>query len=550
MPERRTPAATPASLLAFSAAALALLIYLPALAGGFAYDDAIIVVNHPQVTGHDWGAIWTSPYHVGPTAHVATGAYRPLTIASLALDHTLFGAGPMGFHTTNLLWNALVTALVVLFARRLGMTDGSALAGGILFAVHPVHVEAVAAIAGRSDLLASAFALGAALCALPGPEGRARPALAGALVGLALFAKEAALPVVVLLPCLPWLGVAEQGADRAAARRASLRVAVASAAAAAIYLVARRLVLGALAVQAGGVSFYENPLVGQTLVTRLLTVAGLFARAVGLLVAPVRLSPDYGFAVVEPARGPLEGPVLAGALLLAGLAAAAWIARERPRVLFLLAWCLATWAIVSNLLTVIGTPMAERQLYLPSVGVCLLAALLFESAARRFGARVAAAVLAVVALAAVVRTTTWTRAWSSDATLFEAALASAPRSIRVLGNLAVERADAGRLPEARELLERAVTIAPEFVPNLINLAGVQLDLHDVPAAMRTAARAVAADPRSATAHAQLGLAQAAAGDLAAAEGSLGEAVRLDPNFTDARRRLAEVRARRAPAARP
>jgi tetratricopeptide (TPR) repeat protein len=200
---------------------------------------------------------------------------------------------------------------------------------------------------------------------------------------------------------------------------------------------------------------------------------------------------------------------------------------------------------VSNLFVIIGTPLAERQLYLPSVGACLLAALCFESAARRWGPRIPAAVLFVVAVLALARTTTWTRAWASDEALFTAALESVPRSVRVLGNLAVERADEGRLEEARGLLERAVAIAPEFVPNLVNLAGVELDLRDISGAQRTAERAVAADPRSAAAQAQLGLTQAAGGNLEAAEGSLREAIRLDPEFADARKRLDDVVRRRA-----
>jgi hypothetical protein len=288
--------------LALAGLLLAAVIYLPALRNGFAYDDAIVIQHHPQVTAHAWGALWTSPYHVGRGMHVPTGIYRPLTVASYALDHRLFGGGPTGFHATSILWHGIATALVVLLALRFGLRERGALVGGLLFAVHPVHVEAVAALAGRSDLLTTALALGAVLAALPAPGGRPRPALAGVFLGAALFAKEAALPIAALLPALPWIGEPAGGDAKAARWRASRRLAVASTCAVAGYLAIRFAVLGGITLPAGAVTFYENPLVGQPLPTHLFTVLGIFARAVGLIVAPVRLSPDYGFAVIEPAR--------------------------------------------------------------------------------------------------------------------------------------------------------------------------------------------------------------------------------------------------------
>jgi len=525
--------ASPA-LLAAAAALFALLVFGPALRNGFAYDDGIVVQNHPQVTAHAWGEIWASPYHTGREVRASTGIYRPLTITSFACDHLLFGGGPVGFHATNVLLHGVATALVVLLPLRLGWTERCGLVAGALFAVHPVHVEAVAALAGRADVLATLLVLVAALLALPPPGAPVRGLPAAGAFLAALFAKEGALPAVALLPVLPLL----RGSSTA--RRDALRLALACAAAAAVYLAVRGGVLGSLTLPAGAVTFYENPIFGQPLTTRVLTVLGVFARAGGLLAAPVRLSPDYGFAVVEPARGAGDGGVIAGAFLILGVVAAAWAARRQPVVPFLLAWCVVSWLIVSNLFVVIGTPLAERQLYLPSVGVCLLAALAWERVTRIVGHRIATGALAVVLLGALLRTTTWTRAWASDATLFAAAVESAPRSIRVLGNLGVEQADAGHFEEARALLARAVAIAPNFVPNLVNLAGVELDLRHLQAARTLAERAVAVDPRSAAAHAQLGAVRSAAGDLDGAVASFQEAVRLDPGFIHVRKRLDDI----------
>ena len=512
---------------------IAVVAYLPALRNGFAYDDAVAITSNPLVASHAFASILATPYHNAAFQTVPTGVWRPLTTASFALDHLAFGFTPAALHAVSVLWHALATALVVLAATALGLSVRAAVAGGLLFALHPVHVEAVAALAGRGDVIATALALGAVIAAA-----RARATLSGLLFFAALLAKEAALPLLVLLPAVPFLN--PEG-DRSARVK---RLALASAVAATVYLALRLFVLGGLTLPEGAVTFYENPVVGLAFGDRLLTVAGLLARTAGLIVAPLHPTPDYGFAVVEPARGILDPIVLAGIGVLAALTAWAALFRRDRTTVFLLAWCAATWLIVSNLVFVIGTPIAERQLYLPSVGACLLAGLLVDRACDRVGPRAPYAILGLVLLGATILTTRWTRAWESDATLFEAAYGNAPRSLRVLGNLAVERADAGRLDDARALLERAVVIAPEFPPTLVNLSGIVLEQGDAEAAIAYAERAVAADPRAAAALAQLAVARWSHGDLDGAEAALRRAVDIDPRFVDARWRLARLLASR------
>ena len=116
------------------AACAAALLYLGTARFDFAYDDPIVVAGHPQVTAHAWGAIFTSPYHVGEHVRVQTGAYRPLTIASFAATHAAVGLRPRGYHLVNILLHALAAALVVALAAELGLTAGGSLAGGLAFA--------------------------------------------------------------------------------------------------------------------------------------------------------------------------------------------------------------------------------------------------------------------------------------------------------------------------------------------------------------------------------------------------------------------------------
>src|SRR5262249_48009999 len=88
------------------AAGAAFALYAQTLSFGFVYDDAAVVVTQPQVMGHLWRAMLTSAYHVGPNVRVQTGAYRPLTIASFAVNHVVSGSSPWSYHLVNVFLHA------------------------------------------------------------------------------------------------------------------------------------------------------------------------------------------------------------------------------------------------------------------------------------------------------------------------------------------------------------------------------------------------------------------------------------------------------------
>jgi hypothetical protein len=478
------------------AACAAALLYLQTTRFDFAYDDASVVETHPQVTGHMWGAIFASPYHVGADVRVQTGAYRPLTIASLAANHALSGLRPWSYHLANVLLHALASALVVAFAVELGLTPGAALVGGLAFAVHPVHVEAVANVAGRAELLSTSLAL-LGLCAYA----RSRLVAAGLLLGAALFAKEnvvAILGVIALWEAVrPVSPVGENARNRLRAAALPLTAAVVPIAA---YLVARFAVLGGIRLAAGSVTSIENPIVGLPPVAHAATVLAVFGRAASLIVTPIRLSPDYGYAEIVPQPSLLApGPLVGAGILLGLIAVIAFTWRRAPRVAFLLGSVLVTYAIVSNAFTLIGTVLGDRLLYLPSVFACILFGLAASAAAARFGRRAAALGAGVVLVALAWRAAAYTSAWRNDATLFEYAARAAPRSVRALGGWGGELMAQGRLDEARAVLERAVAIAPDFIPNRLNRGAAALSAGDLDAAAADARRVLELDPGNAVA---------------------------------------------------
>src|ERR1700679_471087 len=119
----------------------AIAIYLPSLRNQFAYDDDVIVVTNTRI--HHWSTLGSAlriPYWYS-SGHL----YRPLATLSLAIDWMLGGGSPLPLpaHAANIFWNALVVALVARLALQ-WWTPAAAFAAGLWFAIHPVHVEAVA----------------------------------------------------------------------------------------------------------------------------------------------------------------------------------------------------------------------------------------------------------------------------------------------------------------------------------------------------------------------------------------------------------------------
>ena len=389
---------------------LAAATYANALANGFVLDDRGIILQHPlvQEPSSAWRA-FVEPYW--PRA-VGSGQYRPLGIIAFALDHAVAGNTAAWFHAVNVGWHAIVTLLVYRVGLGLLAPLGAAMAAAV-FAVHPVHVEAVANVVGRLELMAAAFGLGALLLH------RRRHPMAIALYAAALCSKESAI-VIPALAVLDDLVSGGRGDERRPARTLLAGYGIVTVA------------WGALlwhALDGSPISTTSAVFADQSLATRWRTVLTVVPHYVRLFLVPAALSSDYEPGVITPATS-ITPAVLLGAVLLAGWAGIAFRAWRTDRGLALgLCWVPVALAPVSNVLFATGIVLAERTLYLPSVGVALLAGWMADRvpAPRR---REAMALAAAVLVAAVGRTWTRTPAWHDARTHAMALLESHPESYR------------------------------------------------------------------------------------------------------------------------
>lgn len=406
--------------LYLAVALCALVPHLLSLWNGFAMDDLYIIVWNPVV--HSGQGVWRA--FVAPYWPPDYGGwmYRPLPVATFAADWLLGGAA--WFHAVNLLWHAGATMAVAALARRWGEWAGragdmAALAAGLIFAVHPVHVEAIANTVGRAELMAALFALLAVYAALVrGSVGWSLLALLGGLLS-----KENAI-VAPALVAWGWAVGIGRPPPTPPGRRRMLAFIAGWGLVIGAYLVVRSAVLHpytrfeALApvfTGAGGVG------------VRLTAIAAL-ADVARLLVYPLTLRVDYSPAVRTLVPSFLDGRFLLGVACLAAwavLVAVAW-RRGRRVEAFGLGWIAIAFVPVANLLFPTGVLLAERTLYLPSAGLAFAAG----AAVARLRPDRLRIVLALIVVAGGIRAALRVPVWRDDVAVTQSILEDSPDSYR------------------------------------------------------------------------------------------------------------------------
>jgi len=392
--------------------ACALVPYLPALWNGFAMDDLYIIVWNPLV--HSVQGTWrafTGPYW---PPDLGGQMYRPLPLASFAVDWAIAGGHPAWFHAMNLLWHAGVAVMVAVFARRWADWSG-ALAAALVFAVHPVHVEAVANVIGLAELMAAAGVCLAVYAAVV----RQDVLLSGAALVLGLLSKENAVVVPALIGWAWIVGLPSRPTSRRMLAFAASWVVIAGA-----YLAVRSVVLQPYA----RLHAIAPVFLGESALAGRLTAIAALGDVLRLLLVPLTLRVDYSPAERTIVRSLLDGRFLIGLACLAvwaGLLVMAW-RRQRRLEAYGLGWIAIAFLPVSNLLFSSGVLLAERTLYLPSVGLALAAG----AALGRLPAQRLRVALALIVLAGGIRSALRTPVWHDDFSVTQSILKDSPESYR------------------------------------------------------------------------------------------------------------------------
>jgi tetratricopeptide (TPR) repeat protein len=416
---------------ALVAGLVALIVASPSIVNGFVFDDVWIIEQHEVVHELNLSELLTASYWPPAQEHVAM--WRPVTLVGFAVQWAIGSGGPALFHVVNLALYGLVAASVAWLCLSLfGPTTG--LVAGVLFAVHPVHVEVSANVVGQAELLGALCYLLAVITAWKrsGTETRSRhaPMLVGvmALTALGVGAKEHVVTFPATLVLLWWWRSSYDGKTMLAVLRRELDLLVGVIAIIGGYLWLRALVLGS-ATHAGGIAIGLDP---DAPIQRAVVMLPVSLQWLTLLFAPFRLSADYSpsHLIAAPQFGGLHA--LALGIWLAILALA-WRLRHRAAVVPVgVALFLITISVVANVVVPLEVLLAERLLFLPSVGWALAMggvasmALSSQALTRRIAGVVLVAVVVVFGAKSVRRATVW----RSNDVLFAQMLREAPNSFR------------------------------------------------------------------------------------------------------------------------
>ncbi len=481
--------------------------FLPALRYGFVYDDDVQVLETVAVRSVQSPAnyYFTSVWALRNSAiRLNYNYYRPLFYSWLRVSAALFGVHPFPWHLTVLLTHLAVTVLVFFLLRRHLRDSWMAAAGSLIFGLHPAHIESVVWISGATDPLAALGVLGSFLLWLRKMETPRTSLLAGSLAcyGAALMCKETAvaLPAIVFAYVLMGIPGSENSSlGKPGKFKSALRETLPFAAVTVFYFGLRLVVLHSF--RAGSPPWLPRSAV-------LLTIPSVLLFYLRHLIWPAQLRLFYDFVPVLSVRSLQFWAPLAALAALAGCTFLAW------RRLGTSISGAAVW-IVSPLIPVLHIGLFfrddflhDRYLYLPSVGLALLAGLATQQIfgrksgpARRIGALTGFLLLLFfLGVSTVIQSAPWRDNLSLYA---HSAEFSTNTMARV--NLASELSKRGQYEDAKPILEGVIRERPDFWLANYDLGYVSYRLKDLDTAERLLQRAIAINPGEADAYEYLGL---------------------------------------------
>jgi len=438
------------------------LAYSNSFHAAFSLDNALVLLSDTRLRAWEWHdhlrLIFFENYWY---PSFPSELFRPLTTITYAANWSLLGNGPIptGYHVVNFLLHAVNASLVLVVTRRLTGRPWLALLAAAIFALHPIEVESVTNVVGRADELCTLWILVGFWCYLRATvAGWSRVIwLAGMmLAGLCgMFSKESGimlLPAIMLYDFIfRWPSLPGTLAERFATglREYLLKGWIFLLPVVAFFFIVRKILFVASPIY--GELFIDNPIARATWFSGEMTAFKVLGRYLMLLIYPATLSCDYSYNQIplygEGAPGWEDAQCWLGLAVVVALLGFAWTRRRgQPLFSFGVFFFFGMMLPTANIVKPIGSIMAERFLYLPSIGFCLVAAL----ALRPLGEKLVAVLTMPIQwrpwaglglpfallLALGVRTYARNYDWSTEFALWHSAVAAAPNSFKVHKGLA------------------------------------------------------------------------------------------------------------------
>lgn len=521
----------------------AMACYANTLTNSFVYDDDQQILQNPYIKSWHYlpeiltTTVWSFVGNAGTSNY-----YRPLmTLTYLVLWH-FFGNLPFGYHLFNIFLNALIVVAVYYAGRDLFRDRGIAAVGAFLFCIHPIHTETVCWIAAVPDLEATLFILVAFRAYVNiAASDRSKQLLGKQLIVvlsllLALLAKEPSLMLVPLLVLYEHFVRGDRSQTTILGKAARyLPVCLGGIA----YLICRILLLGKLA-----------PVLQHAQVTwpqAFYSAFALVARYTQLLLWPSKLS---AFHVFHASTSIAEGPVLVGlAIVLLTIVMISLCVKKYPDLAFSFVWIGFMLAPVLNSRWMASNVLAERYLYLPSVGFCWISAwcakriweTLGKDSTWRLPLKLAfSTALAAIFMLGATKTIARNRDWSDDVTLYTETIRTDPNSYVMHLNLGTAYYERRNFAGAEKEYKQALILKPDSV-NVLNALGcLYMELGDADKSNYMFQKAIELKPAWSDPHFNYGRLLQKAGNRAEALAQFRKAVEVGPLNSSARLYFAQA----------
>ena len=536
-PKSRAKQLLPVALLVL----LCLIVYYNSLSNGFVYDDfgSIVENKYLKQPGQFLSSLFNHSYF---KVAGLEASYRPVATLSYFLIHAIAELDPFYYHLASLLLHTLNAVLVYWLAGLILKNQTAALIAGLLFASHPALSEAVNCIDFNDDPLAALFFLLSLIFYIRLKAETVSSNIRGYTLALCfyllgLLSKEMAitLPAVILLYDI----VLRDGAqDRLTIHHVLTTLQKRAyfysgfVAVSLVYLSIRFFILSS----PGG---YLNASYGG-LAERIIYLPGHIFSFIKLAIFPVNLTADYVFSYPDSFFNVSNLLGFVGVMGLAGLSFIVY--RTSKAVFFGIWWFLITLFPVANLIE-IYSPLAERYLYIPIIGFCLVVPTVIDAVVRRRFTRPAIATVAALIPTLIIvglysaATIARNPDWRNNFVLWSKTVESSPNSLVAHGGLGMAYLERGMLNEARQEFETAIQLYPNDAKSYYNLGLVYHEKGNLEKAVENFSRSVTLNPDLTRAHYNLATLYAQQGAMDLAIRHYVKVTELDAEIIEARYNL-------------
>lgn len=439
------------------AVAVGFTVFGNSLNGRFVYDDNLVLSHDLFNQPSKFIGFFTEPYF---DDYAQAGIYRPLTQMSFAFNFSFYNGSTIGFHLFNIFLHIVNSILVFYLISKIAGSLRLAWFSFALFLVLPVHVEAVASIVGRAELLVFFFSIVSIIF-----WQKSKYLLSALFFLAALLSKETAVGLILILAVLCLF------------HKVKFNKLWRHGLALAVYFLLRSKVLGNY-VFAADTEFVFNPLKFSPFLERVATSFKIFVLYLQKILVPRDLSPDYSFNQIPIVSNIFTSPTaLIGFLLF--ISTIFWIykclrKRQNPVLLSGLILFFGPYLVVSNLIFPIGTIMADRLMYLPSLGIVSLISLVLEYISKKNFHRPVIFSVIILTASYSIASIFQNQVWASEQNLFLSMYLRSPESV-VAKTKWAETIFSANPKEAARLSQEAYSLYPNFVPNLNLSAALKIE---------------------------------------------------------------------------